>query len=184
MPLTFNGQEFIFAKMFNSFGFTTSDLQTFFSGPAFYAWQRMGNEQGWGGPITEEEIMNQYNLQLQILARMYSFEMLPALTCFAGHVPMQIKDYYPNAITTQSPDWAGFPAPYGSVTLLDFSDPLFSEMGSKFIQLQTQYYGTSHIYQCDTFNEMNPPSSNSDYLKNASAGVYNSISIADENAVW
>ena len=35
MPLTFNGQEFIFAKMFNSFGFTTADLQTFFSGPAY-----------------------------------------------------------------------------------------------------------------------------------------------------
>ena len=38
MPLAFNGQEYVFAKTFNEFGFNTTDLQTFFSGPAFYAW--------------------------------------------------------------------------------------------------------------------------------------------------
>ena len=45
----------------------------------------MGNLQGWGGPITEEEITNQYKLQLQILARMNSFQMAPALTWYTIH---------------------------------------------------------------------------------------------------
>eukprot|EP01084_Bolivina_argentea_P088867 160445_1 len=184
IPLSFTGQEYIFSKMFASFGFTTNDLSTFFSGPGFYAWQRMGNIQGWGGPLRESEIMNQYNLQLKILARMYSFNMQPILTCFAGHVPQSIIKLYPNASVTKSPTWAGFPTQYTQVYLLNSSDSLFTQMGSKFIELQTKYFNTSHLYQCDTFNEMLPPSNTSNYLKQASAMVYNSMNIIDNNSIW
>ena len=34
----------------------------FFSGPAFYAWQRMKNIQGMGGPLRQETITQQYQL--------------------------------------------------------------------------------------------------------------------------
>jgi len=183
-PLAFNGQEYVFAKMFHYFGFTTADLETFFSGPGFYAWQRMGNIQGWGGPLKESEIINQYNLQIKILARMYSFGMKPVLTCFAGHVPMQINTLYPRANITHSAQWNGFPYPYGSVTLLNFEDPLFRKFGSKFIELQIKYYNTSHYYQCDTFNEMIPSSNDTEYLTNASQYVYQPMKDADNNAIW
>ena len=112
----------------------------------------MGNIQGWGGPLRESEIMGQYNLQLQILARMNTFEMTPALTCFAGHVPKAITTLYPNANVSKSRGWNGFPDPYCCVDLLDVSDPLFTQIGSVFIQMQSKYFGTSHIYQCDTVN--------------------------------
>eukprot|EP01084_Bolivina_argentea_P185791 320337_1 len=184
MPLSFNGQEYIWAKTFAQFGFNTTDLSSFFSGPGFYAWNRMGNIQGWGGPLRESEIINQYNLQLQILARMNTFEMIPAMTCFAGHVPQAITTLYPNANVTKSRDWNGFPEPYCCVDLLDVSDPLFAEIGNTFIKMQTKYFGTSHIYQCDTFNEMDPPTNNPTYLKSATAKVYNAMNSYDENAIW
>ena len=41
MPLSFTGQEYIFSKTFARFNFTQSDLQSFFSGPGFFAWQSM-----------------------------------------------------------------------------------------------------------------------------------------------
>jgi alpha-N-acetylglucosaminidase len=74
MPLAFTGQEYVWAKTFLSFGFTMSDMETFFSGPGFFAWQRMGNIQEWGGPLLDSAIMDQYYLQIQILARMNSFQ--------------------------------------------------------------------------------------------------------------
>ena len=64
------------------------------------------------------------------------------------------------------------------------TDPLFHKIGSKFITVQAATYGTDHIYSCDTFNEMNPPSGDDDALKASSAAVYESMSAADPDAVW
>eukprot|EP01084_Bolivina_argentea_P185787 320330_1 len=189
MPLSFNGQEYIWAKTFAQFGFNTTDLSSFFSGPGFYAWNRMGNIQGWGGPLRESEIINQYNLQLQILARMSSFQMIPVLTCFAGHVPDAITTIYPNVDVSPSPPWGAFQIgtpgePYCCSLLLNFSDPLFGKIGAKFIEIQTKYYGTSHVYQCDSFNEEMPPSNDTIYLYNASSQVYKAIESVDVNGIW
>lgn len=38
---------------------------------------------------------------------------------------------------------------------LDPLDPLFSQIGQAFIQIQTQIYGTNHYYNGDPFNEGN-----------------------------
>eukprot|EP01084_Bolivina_argentea_P094731 170328_1 len=184
LPLAFTGQEYVFSKTFYQFNFTQQDLQAFFSGPGFFAWQRMGNLRGWGGPITQDCIMDQYNLQLNILARMNSFNMTPALTAFAGHVPYAISKYYPKADVTPSPNWFGSPKEYCCDLLLNFTDPLFTEIGTTFIEEQTKYYGTNHIYQCDSFNEMQPPTNDTKYLHNAGYKIYESMNNADENSIW
>ena len=87
-------------------------------------------------------------------------------------MPEAFTQLYPNGNYSRSSDWCGFPDPYGSVYLLDFADPLFNKLGNRFIELQTQEYGTDHIYNCDTFNEMNPSSADLAYLQSASANVY------------
>ena len=185
IPLAFTGQEYIWAKTFNEFGFNTSSLSTFFCGPGFYAWQRMGNIQGWAGPIRESEIISQYNLQLKILSRMYSFNIEPILTCFAGHVPKNFKEIYPNSSVIPSPQWAGFPNNLTNVLLLNSTDPLFTLIASKFIEIQSKYYGLyTNLYQCDTFNEMNPPSNNTNYLKQISSEIYKSMTNININAIW
>jgi len=43
LPLSFTGQEYIWTKLYNKFGLTEAELQEYFSGPAFLAWNRMGN---------------------------------------------------------------------------------------------------------------------------------------------
>jgi len=184
LPLAFTGQEYIWSKAFNKFGFNEADLQAFFSGPGFFAWQRMGNLRGWGGPIREETIVDQYNMQLKILARMNSFGMKPALTCFAGHVPYAITTYYPNASVIPSPNWWGSVSEYCCDLLLNFSDPLFVEIGTEFIKQQTKYFGTGNVYQCDTFNEMDPPTTDANYLKSVSGTMYEAMNNIDPDAIW
>jgi hypothetical protein len=40
------------------------------------------------------------------------------------------------------------------VYLLEPVDPLFFELGKRFIELQAAAYGTDHVYNADTYNEM------------------------------
>jgi alpha-N-acetylglucosaminidase len=51
-PLLFTGQEYVMGQVFAKLGLTESVLSSFFSGLAFQPWQRMGNEAGWGGPLS------------------------------------------------------------------------------------------------------------------------------------
>ena len=53
------GQEAVWQRVWAEFGLTHEDLEGFFSGPAFLAWQRMGNLRGWGGPLRQSFIDGQ-----------------------------------------------------------------------------------------------------------------------------
>ena len=100
------------------------------------------------------------------------FGMLPILPGFAGFVPDGIKRIYPTANLTKSADWAGFPHQYTNVYFLSPLDSLYKTIGSMVIQLLEEEFGTDHIYNADTFNEMSPPSADPTYLAAASRAVY------------
>ena len=42
-------------------------------------------------------------------------------------------------------DWAGFETKYRNYTL-EVTDPRFNQIAKRFIEIQTEAYGTSHIY--------------------------------------
>eukprot|EP01124_Arcella_intermedia_P007631 TRINITY_DN14704_c0_g1_i1.p1 TRINITY_DN14704_c0_g1~~TRINITY_DN14704_c0_g1_i1.p1 ORF type:complete len:811 (-),score=189.15 TRINITY_DN14704_c0_g1_i1:54-2486(-) len=183
--LSFTGQEYIEREVYKSFGLTDEDLNAQFSGPAFHAWERMGNIRGWGGPLDQDWINGQSLLQQKILQRQKSFGMISVLPGFAGHVPEGLTRVYPNANISRSAQWAGFTDPYCCDYLLAPIDPLFEKIGSAFIQKQMDTYGfTDHIYNADTFNEMRPASSDPVYLADTSLAVYKAMSSADPDAKW
>lgn len=60
--------------------------------------QRMGNIDGWGGPLPASWYQQQMSLQQNILNRMRSLGMIPVLPGFAGHIPKAlVKRLYPEA---------------------------------------------------------------------------------------
>ena len=190
LPLAPIGQEWVWSAVFDGYNISWTDQQSFFSGPAFLPWQRMGNMQGWGGPISKAWLSARKDLQLKILAQMRGLGMSPVLSGFAGHVPHAFASKHPSVKTIQSPDWAGFhgadpaTAAYADVTMIDPTDPAFPELGAKFIALQAKTYGTDHFYSCDTYNEINPASNSTAYLAKASASVYAGMAQVDPAAVW
>lgn len=187
MPLAFTGQEKVWQSTFRHFNITDAGLGKFFAGSGFLAWGRMGNVRGsWvKGPLPQKFIDDQFALQLKTLARMKEFGMIPALPAFAGHVPEEVKTLYPNAKITRSPNWNNFPEEFCCVYMVDPVDPLYLEIGKKFIEEQTRLYNyTSSLYQCDTFNEMDPDTTDPVALANSSQAVINSMVAADPDAVW
>ena len=182
--LSFTGQEYVWQKLYLSVGVTEDELKSFFSGPAFLAWQRMGNIRGWGGPLDDGWIANQAAMQKKIVERIRLFGMINVLPGFAGHVPAGLKRVYPNANFTQTANWGKFNSTFTEDYLLEPTDELFQTLGVKYYQLLINEFGTDHVFNCDTFNEMDPNSSDQTYLAQVNKAIYNAMAAVDEDAVF
>lgn len=180
MPLAITGEEAIWQQVYKDLGFSSDDLNKFFSGPAYFSWFWMGNLDAWGGPLPQHWMDTHKDLQKKILQAERSMGMTPVLASFTGHVPPSFKDKFPKAKIKKTNWGAGF----NDVYILDPSDPMFEVIGKKFIEAQTKEYGTDHFYSADTFNENLSPSNDSTYLDEISKKVFHSMSAADPKAIW
>jgi len=180
MPLAFVGQEIVWTRVYEQLGLTFSDLQEFFTGPAFLPWHTMGNIDSWGGPLPYSWLSISYILQTRILQRQREFGMTPVLPAFAGHVPQALKKQFPKANITQLAPWIEWNGTY----FLDPLDPLFQKVASLFIAYQQNLYGSDHLYNADPYNELRPPSNETNYLASVSRAVFSGMNQADPLAVW
>jgi alpha-N-acetylglucosaminidase len=180
MPLAITGEESVWDEVYRSYGFTDEDLDPFFSGPAYFGWFWMGNLDGWGGPLPKSWKESHRDLQKKIVQRERELGMKTVLPAFTGHVPASFKKYFPNARLKQT-NWGN---DFEDTYILDADDPLFAEIGKKFLEVQQEIYGTDHLYSADTFNENEPPSDDPQYLSELSAKVFEGMKSADPEAVW
>ena len=189
LPLAFVGSEYVWRRLYAKYGLNATDLFPFFSGPAFLPWQRMGNVRGWGGPLDDDWIVAQRDLQVQLVERMRSFGMTPVLPGFAGHVPNALAALYPAHNFTSQSGWGNFNATYSDVTLLEPTDPLFQQLGADFHAMLLAEYGDPTgeevpFFNADTFNEMDPSSPDAAYLKACNAAIYQAMVAVDPRAVY
>jgi hypothetical protein len=82
---------------------------------------------------------------------------------------------FPQANVTQLGSWGHFNCSYSCSFLLAPEDTVFSLIGSLFLWELIKEFGTDHIYGADTFNEMQPLSSEPSYLTAATAAVYEAM---------
>lgn len=184
MPLALIGQEYAWVQVFQDLGVGLDELESWFTGPAFLAWQRAGNIRKFAGPLSQHFINAQRDLQRGILKQMRALGMTPVLPCFSGHVPKAVRRIFPNATLSHSPGWNNFPFDETDVYMLDPSQPEFKTIGKLFMKAIVKEYGPSHFYSCDTFNEVDPTSTDPSYLASASKAVVDSIQTVDSQGVW
>ncbi|MCF0065749.1 alpha-N-acetylglucosaminidase [Dyadobacter sp. LJ419] len=180
MPLAITGEEYTWLEVYKDMGFKEDDLKDFFSGPAYFGWFWMGNLDGWGGPLPISWMESHKTLQQQIVKRERELGMKPVLPAFTGHVPAAFKKKFPKA-QLKATNWTNG---FGDTYILDSQDPMFAEIGKKFLDKQTKLYGTDHLYSADTFNENEPPTDEPEYLSKLSARIYDGMNQADPDAVW
>ena len=183
LPLAITGQESVWYEVWREMGLEDEEIRAFFSGPAHLPWHRMINIDGWQGPLPHSWLKGQQELQKKILARERALNMRPVLPAFAGHVPPALLGIYPEADVMQIEPWAGFPTEY-TPYCLNPTDSLFPVIQKKYIDKQTELFGTDHIYGIDLFNEIQPRSWDNEWLAEAGSGVYASLEAADPEAVW
>jgi alpha-N-acetylglucosaminidase len=182
MPLAITGQEAIWMEVWKDFGMTGDQIRAYFTGPAHLPWHRMGNLDGFLGPLPQEYILHEFELQKKILHRERSLGMTPVLPAFAGHVPKAIKEKYPDSkITSMGSYEVG--EEYEAF-FLDPMDSLFIKIQQKFLTAQTTHFGTDHYYGADPFNEMHPPDTTPEYLASVSKTIYDGMNSIDPKATW
>ena len=183
MPLAITGQEAVWQKVWRKYGLTDEQIRAYFTGPAHLPWQRMINIDRWQGPLPQSWIDGQAELQKQILKRERELNMTPALPAFSGHIPAELEQAVPGIKTSRVSRWCSFDEKY-QCTYLNPSDPIFARIQKDFLEEQTRMYGTDHVYGVDLFNEVSPPSWEPDSLAKISAGVFESMTSVDPDAIW
>jgi alpha-N-acetylglucosaminidase len=109
LPLAWVGYEKILVDVYREIGLTDAEIESFFSGPAFQAWNRFGNIQGsWGGDLPMDWIDSQFELQKNITKRMVELGMTPVLPSFTGFVPRAIMRVLPNVTVVNGSQWEGY----------------------------------------------------------------------------
>lgn len=98
-------QELVWSEVYAELGMTVPEIDRHFAGPAFMAWQRMGNMRGWGGPLSDEFKSASSALQLRVVAAQRELGMAVALPAFAGHVPVDFARLFPNSSFTSASRW-------------------------------------------------------------------------------
>lgn len=187
LALAWVGYEHFLIEVFQEVGLSDADIASFLSGPAFQAWNRLGNIQGyWGGPLPAAWVQSQFALQQQIVARMCELGMTPVLPAFTGFVPRALAALYPDAPIVNGSQWDGFPERLTNVSFLEPASALFVAMQESFIAKQQAAYGAnvSHIYTLDQYNENSPYSGDPAYLANVSSATFAALRAADAEAVW
>jgi alpha-N-acetylglucosaminidase len=128
LPLASVGVEMTMLQTFARFNVSFGEMQDWFAGPAFLTWFRMGNLQGWGGPLPLSWIQKQSELQVKILARMRGLGMRPVLSAFAGFVPPAFIAKHPGIQVSIPKPWNSFNGSW-SQHLLEPTEPLFQMVG-------------------------------------------------------
>lgn len=180
MPLAVTGQEAVWQQVGRDLGLSDAQMKEFFVGPAFLPFGWMGCLDGWGGPLPDSWIRKHAELQKKILARERELGMTPVLQGFTGHVPASLTNVLPKAKLQRLPKWCEFPPTW----FVDPQDPLFVQLGKRFVEAQTRMFGTDHLYASDTFIEMPPPSNDPAFLAAMGKSVYEAMRAADPEAVW
>jgi alpha-N-acetylglucosaminidase len=93
---------------------------------------------------------------MTILLNIFPFQ-IPVLPAFNGHVPDAFRRIFPHANITIS-TWGGhFPNQYGDVCTLQPSTAntlIYDQVQTAFMNEQSRLFGTNHIYNTDTWNEI------------------------------
>jgi len=185
MPLIAGAHEAILLRVFKKIGLTEEEALDYFSGPAHFPWNRMGNIGGWDGPPPVSFFDQQIELTHKMLNRMDEMEMHPIVHAFAGFVPKAIKRIYPEEELREL-GWGGFDK---KVHILSPESDLFVKIGKSYIQEWEKEFGTGHFFLADSFNEMDVPLSEDpqiakEELAKFGEAVYKPISEANPDAVW
>ncbi len=150
LPLTIVGTELIWKNTLERLDFTEDEIREFIPGPAFNGWWLMGNLEGWGGPVSDQYIMQQVTLQKKILSRMKELGMKTVLPGFYGMVPNTLKAKYPEADIRDQGLWAGgFKRP----DFLSPTDSLFNSIAKIYYEELYNIYGDVEYFSGDPFHE-------------------------------
>lgn len=188
MPLIPGAHEAVLYRVFKKIGLKDEEIRGYFSGPAHFPWNRMGNLEGWDGHFPEGYFKKQLELTHMILDRMKTLGMTPIVHAFAGFVPEAVKRIDKSAEIKELGWGGGLKKKYNAFILSPDSE-LFIKIGKMYIEEWEKEFGKGRYYLADSFNEMDVPVSDDQEkmlkeLAKYGESVYRSVKEGNPDATW
>jgi len=152
MPLSIIGTEAVWQITLRKYGLSDAEILNFIPGPAYTAWWLMGNLEGWGGPVSQNWINQQCELQKKIVQRMRDLGMTPVFQGFYGMVPDTLRFHFANHKIYEGGLWAGDHG-FRRPAFLDPGDSLFADIAQTYYHTLDSLYGKTIYYGGDPFHE-------------------------------
>lgn len=174
------GQEAVWIKFLQNFGYNYDAAKAWLCGPSYYAWQFMQNMDVFGGCVTDGWVKDRLEYARKSQRWRNSLGMETCLQGFAGMVPNDFNYYQPDVSVIEQGGWNGFDRP----DMLRTDSPKYAEYAKMFYDAQKWAFGTrNHHYAVDPFHEggIRPDDLSDDKI---SSSIIQSLYASDEKAVW
>lgn len=176
--LVYEGQEAVYEKTFQQFGYSEEELRTWIPQPAHQPWWLLQNMCCEGGPISAQLLDRRVALGRRMADYLRQLGLTPVLPGYYGTVPPQFADRNPGAHTVPQGTWNGFPRS----DWLDPTTPLFDQVADAFYRVQSQLFGDSTMYKMDLLHEGGRAGDVD--VGDASRAVQNALERAHPGAIW
>ncbi|MBE7048142.1 MAG: alpha-N-acetylglucosaminidase [Ruminococcaceae bacterium] len=180
MPLSITGSEAIWYYTLLKIGYSDEEARQYLVGPAFLAWQFMGNIESFSGPLPKSWIDEHLKLGKQIMERQISLGMKPIQQGFTGCVPISFMERYPKSNIQLKKHWNNI----SCTAQLDPTDEIFWEIGSIYMETMNELFGLHGYYAADPFHEGHPPVDGDEYLNKVGLVIKQLMKSFDEDYVW
>ncbi|MDL4816311.1 alpha-N-acetylglucosaminidase TIM-barrel domain-containing protein [Actinomadura opuntiae] len=176
--LVYEGQEAVYQRAFQQFGYSAEDMRRWIPQPAHQAWWLLQNMCCTGSPISQRLIDRRTALARRIVDRLRELGITPVLPGYYGTVPTDFETRNPGANTVPQGTWNGLERP----DWLDPTGPQFGKVAAAFYKAQTELYGTSTMYKMDLLHEGGRAGSVP--VGPASKAVQDALEAAHPGAIW
>ena len=173
------GQEAVWIKFLQNFGYSFDEAKDWIAGPSYYAWQFMDNMENFGGPVPDGWIVDRLNMARRTQRFKRSLGIDTVLQGYAGMIPTNFTEYQ-NVNVLKQGGWCGLDRP----DMIRTDGTLYDEYAALFYEAQRWALGeTTNYYAVDPFHEGGKrPADLSDSV--IAAEVLESLLSYDSDAVW
>ncbi|WP_406732295.1 alpha-N-acetylglucosaminidase TIM-barrel domain-containing protein [Streptomyces sp. NBC_01794] len=143
------GQEAVYHRLLQDFGYTDTEARTWLPAPSHQPWWLLQNMSAYGGPLSPALIERRAGLGRQITDRMRELGMHPVLPGYFGTVPDGFVARNPGARVIPQGTWNGRRRP-------DWLDPRtasFSDVAAAFYRHQSELFGEAGHFKMDLLHE-------------------------------
>ncbi|MFD4948081.1 alpha-N-acetylglucosaminidase TIM-barrel domain-containing protein [Streptomyces sp. NPDC058409] len=143
------GQEAVYHRLLQDFGYTDTEARTWLPAPSHQPWWLLQNMSGYGGPLGPELIGRRAELGRRIADRMRELGMAPVFPGYFGTVPDGFVARNPGARVVPQGTWNGLRRP----DWLDPRTPVFAEVAAAFYRHQEELFGPAAHFKMDLLHE-------------------------------
>ncbi|MDI6407752.1 alpha-N-acetylglucosaminidase TIM-barrel domain-containing protein [Streptomyces albus] len=172
------GQEAVYHRMLQDFGYSDADARAWIPAPSHQPWWLLQNMAEYGGPVSPALLKQRTELGRRIVDRLRELGMTPVLPGYFGTVPADFAKRNKGARTVPQGKWSGLDRP----PWLDPRTAVFRKVAASFYRHQKQLFGDVTHFKMDLLHEGGDPGNVP--VPQAARAVEKALHTARPGATW